>query len=349
MSVDSQDTPLPDWATPKPKGAPQSQVKADLLAATKKYAFIIGSSLIIFASLRNSLTWHFESFWGASKTLWQDCWRYIYVDTFRENHFLINVVGTTIMSFVHFWLASLFFMVLDIFEPKMFMKYKIQDDKRLKMPQLYKAIRVCLFNQLVVGTTFGLFWYHVTEWRGVGYTPEELPTFQWVLLEGVVFTLVEEFAFYYTHRLLHHPRIYKYIHKKHHEWTASISIVGIYAHPVEHVLSNLLPVMLGPTLMGSHVATYWVWVVVAQSSTLNSHCGYHLPFFPSPEAHDFHHMKFTNNFGVLGVLDRLHGTDSMFVKTKAYDRHILMIGLQPVKELFPDEKKKYQRSESPAS
>ena len=68
------------------------------------------------------------------------------------------------------------------------------------MPQLYKAIRVCLFNQLVVGTTFGLFWYHVTEWRGVGYTPEELPTFQWVLLEGVVFTLVEEFAFYYTHR-----------------------------------------------------------------------------------------------------------------------------------------------------
>ena len=43
---------------------------------------------------------------------------------------------------------------------------------------------------------------------------------------------------------------------------------------------------------------------------------------------------------MLGVLDRLHGTDSMFVKSVAYDRHILLLGLEPVSKLYPDEKKK---------
>ena len=44
---------------------------------------------------------------------------------------------------------------------------------------------------------------------------------------------------------------------------------------------------------------------------------------------------------MLGILDRLHGTDSLFLKTKAYDRHIMLIGLTPARELFPEESKKH--------
>lgn len=96
---------------------------------------------------------------------------------------------------------------------------------------------------------------------------------------------------YYSCRLLHHPRIYKYIHKIHHEWTAPISITAIYAHPIEHLISNVFPVLMGPLVMGSHVATCWLWFALAISTTLVSHCGYHLPLLPSPEAHDYHHQK----------------------------------------------------------
>jgi methylsterol monooxygenase len=55
-------------------------------------------------------------------------------------------------------------------------------------------------------------------------------------------------------------------------------------------------------------------------STLNAHSGYHFPLFPSPEAHDFHHLKFTQCYGVLGILDYLHGTDTLFRSNKVTKR-----------------------------
>ena len=52
--------------------------------------------------------------------------------------------------------------------------------------------------------------------------------------------------------------IVSYIHKFHHEWTAPVGVASIYAHPLEHLLSNLLPVFIGPFIMKSHLATMWV-------------------------------------------------------------------------------------------
>ena len=90
-------------------------------------------------------------------------------------------------------------------------------------------------------------------------------------------------------RTLHHRSLYSYIHKRHHEWTAPIGIISLYAHPIEHLVSNLLPPVLGPLLMGSHLCSAWVWFSIALLSTTVAHCGYHFPLLPSPEAHDYHH------------------------------------------------------------
>lgn len=93
------------------------------------------------------------------------------------------------------------------------------------------------------------------------------------------------------YRFLHSRYLYRFIHKRHHEWTAPIAVTAMYCHPIESIFSNMLPIFLGVFIMGSHVATAWLWFSLAILSTLNAHSGYHLPFLPSPEFHDFHHLK----------------------------------------------------------
>jgi len=256
----------------------------------------------------------------------------------------VGFFGTLFLTNFVYWGYGLLLLSFDLIETPQFLKqYKIQPDAFEKIPRdkVLKLLKIVSFNQICIGIPFTYLSTICYKWRNCSISGP-LPTFQWVIFEMVVFVLLEEILFYYTHRLLHHPLFYKRIHKLHHEWTASVGLVGIYAHPVEYLVSNVLPIATGPFLMGSHIATAWMWFCLAIANTLNSHSGYHFPFFPSPEAHDFHHLKFVNNFGVLGVLDRLHGTDNLFRNSTAFKRHIMMLTLIPPRQLFPDETKKSQ-------
>ena len=44
--------------------------------------------------------------------------------------------------------------------------------------------------------------------------------------------------------------------------------------------------------MGSHIFVAWIWFAFALVNTSISHSGYHMPFLPSPEAHDYHHLTY---------------------------------------------------------
>lgn len=331
----------PEWAKPRDKNIPRNN-KQDAIAALKKTAFVVGTALICFAAARNTITWHVERFWGASGDFWQSRWKEIHA-LCGGDEFMLTVIGTNVVTFFVFWIFGALYLFVDLTgRPKWVLQYKIQDgshQRPVDLKKLLKAVKLVLFNQIVVGGGFSLVLYWVFKWRGCSCGPE-LPSFHWVLFEIAVFSLVDEFGFYYSHRLFHHPSIYRHIHKIHHEWTAPIGIVSIYAHPLEHLIANVLPVAMGPLVMGSHIATAWMWFSMALLTTVNTHSGYHLPFMPSPEAHDFHHLKFTQNYGMLGVLDRLHGTDVMFRNSRAYDRHIMLLGLIPLKQTFPDDTKK---------
>ncbi|KAM4747002.1 fatty acid hydroxylase domain-containing protein 2 isoform 2-T2 [Rhinophrynus dorsalis] len=311
--------------------------------SVKKTAFVLGTGLLTFAAFRNSVTWHLQQFWGASGDFWQAQWGKLH-NLYDGNELALFCLGSMVIPSLSFWMYNAVLMVSDLTgKPQFITKYRIQTGKNdpVDPVRLRHAVITVLCNQIFISFPMVLLMYPIIHWRGNPCGPE-LPTFHWVLLELSVFVLIEEILFYYSHRLFHHPSLYKHIHKKHHEWTAPVGVVSLYAHPLEHIFSNMLPSMAGPMIMGSHVATTMLWFSLALVTTTISHCGYHLPFLPSPEFHDFHHLKFNQCYGVLGVLDRLHGTDLIFKQTKAYDRHVLLLSLTPLSQSIPEITKKSQ-------
>lgn len=114
---------------------------------------------------------------------------------------------------------------------------------------LIKAFNQTLFNQFVVGIPTGCFLIWTWHEIGGGNASLQLPSYSKLLLDVIAIVVCIEIAFYYCHRFLHWHRIYRFIHKRHHEFTSpTMAICSIYAHPVEHVLAN----MFCSGVLGSH-------------------------------------------------------------------------------------------------
>jgi hypothetical protein len=130
-----------------------------------------------------------------------------------------------------------------------------------------------------------------------------------------------------THRTLHHPSIYPYVHKIHHEYHHPIALASEHAHPIEFFLGNLVPVITGPILLGSHCVTIWMWILVRIGVSIDEHGGYSFPWSPvrllpfgaTADGHDFHHSQDKNAMfaSQFTVLDCLGGTEGRYQEWRA--------------------------------
>lgn len=156
---------------------------------------------------------------------------------------------------------------------------------------------------------------------------EDLPDSLTLALTITLFMLMEDFCFYWTHRLLHWRVIYPYIHKMHHTHGTTVGIAAEYAHPVEFVLGNMLPTSVGPALLGPnvHMLTVFAWYMIRFGETLDGHCGYEfswspfrlIPFSGSAEYHDFHHAANVGNYGsFFSIWDSVWGTNKAFYEAQ---------------------------------
>lgn len=130
--------------------------------------------------------------------------------------------------------------------------------------------------------------------------------------------LIDDFAYYWFHRLMHVPRLLKLSHYLHHKPRHVFALQGNYMTWWEFALTSLLVVSL-PTLLGMHFLVLCSWVFLRQVGAAIEHSGYQLPWnpmhlmpFTAGEAyHDFHHSRYTGNYAHYTALwDHLFGTFS---------------------------------------
>jgi len=212
-----------------------------------------------------------------------------------------------------FWLLGGFYMLLDRYEaPRFLYRYKIQErdaGKRRPAPSLRHAVKLVLFNQILGTLPVLLFAYWLLLLRGMDHAAPPPPW--WMNLAHLVgIVLCAEVVFYTVHRALHRKFLFKHVHRVHHECRETFGIATHYVHYVEHLIGNLPTIFVGLVLINPHplVALLWIWISV--TNAIHTHSGYNFPFMTWAVDHDFHHYNTHGNYGSLGLLDRLFGTDA---------------------------------------
>lgn len=129
------------------------------------------------------------------------------------------------------------------------------------------------------------------------------------------FAIIDDVIYYWIHRALHTRWLYRHVHSVHHRISAPWAIAGGYFHPAEYVLI-LLCSSAGPILLGAHIVTIWLWIVIRQWGAAYGHSGYVFPwhkwplFSPTPDYHDNHHSRCNGNYAnYFPALDRLFRTE----------------------------------------
>ncbi|NXU93708.1 MSMO1 monooxygenase, partial [Xiphorhynchus elegans] len=143
----------------------------------------------------------------------KNAWNYM-LDNYTK--FQIATWGSLIVHEVSYFLLCVPGFIFQ-FIPYM-QKYKIQQDKPETWEKQWKCFKTLLFNHFFIQLPLICGTYYFTEYFNIPYEWEEMP--RWYVLVAQCFgcAVIEDAWHYFLHRLLHHKRIYKYIHKVHHEF-----------------------------------------------------------------------------------------------------------------------------------
>ena len=200
----------------------------------------------------------------------------------------------------------------------------------LRQRQIYKKlpheksrfyeIRWSLVTSLVFAVAgAGITWLWEKGYTQIYLRFDEYPL--WYLpLSFFLYLVLHDTYFYWTHRLMHHPKLYRKIHAVHHKSLEPSGWASFSFHPTESVIEALiLPLLL--LLVPIHPLVFLLHLTFMTLTAVSNHLGFELlpswtrnwglsKYFISATHHAQHHKFFNYNYGLyFSFWDRWLGTN----------------------------------------
>ena len=187
--------------------------------------------------------------------------------------------------------------------------------------QLWMEIRRSALTSIifaVAGTGMVVLWQRgyttiYTEWSDYPWW--------WVPLSAILALFLHETYYYWLHRWMHRPKIYRLVHKWHHDSIETSSLTAFSFHPIESILQAIVvPVLVLFLPMHIYVVLFLL-ILMTISATINHGSVELYPqhsernrigkWFIGATHHDLHHKKFLTNYGLYFTFwDRWMRTES---------------------------------------
>lgn len=220
--------------------------------------------------------------------------------------FLLTFIFFIIITGRYFLVAGLFYLIFYIWFPSKFEKRKISK-KKYKKGQLKKEIKWSVITSLlfsVAATITVILWE-----KGYTRVYTKIDLYGWWYLPAslIIFMLLHETYYYWIHRWMHKPSIFRIVHKIHHDSNIASPFTAFSFHPLEGLLQAIfLPVML--IILPMHYYVIIIQLTIMTFSSVINHLD--IDIYPKNEKniltkwvigasnHAQHHKYFKYNYGL---------------------------------------------------
>ncbi|CAJ0924757.1 7627_t:CDS:2 [Entrophospora sp. SA101] len=144
-------------------------------------------------------------------------------------------------------------------------------------------------------TTFFTVPWFVGEVRGYSRLYENVDDYGWLYIpiSALLFLFFTDMCIYWIHRWIHHPLIYKHLHKPHHRWIIPTPYSSHAFHPLDGYVQSV-PYHLFIYIFPLQKYIYIVSFVFVNLWTVMIHDG---TFINGAAHHALHHLYFNYNYG----------------------------------------------------
>ncbi|KAB5595805.1 C-5 sterol desaturase [Ceratobasidium theobromae] len=161
----------------------------------------------------------------------------------------------------------------------------------------------CALSAFPGMTLLTLPWF-LGEVRGYSrlYDDPEKYGYIYMVLSVPFFLVFTDYLVYWIHRILHHPLLYKRLHKPHHKWLIPTPFASHAFHPVDgyaqsvpyHLFIYLFPLHRW-VYLGLFVAVNFWSIFIHDSDMITGNA--FINIINGPAHHTLHHLYFTCNYG----------------------------------------------------